>query len=410
MVRRTALVVALVSGACIKLKDFNPGTGSGSPDAATADAAPAGMCGNGLPNQATASMSGTAICAAGPGYVLRFPATSFHYPDQLHIGTADVLGTSTACAEESLIGMVAFPMSRFASDSSAIPDQASATIILGGPVVSKVVVNWSQPLVPPCASSGAVTGLSTFTLFPDGRLIRYDQLTTPSLMSQNCDCDGTGLGFYLTSYVTFTPTVTITKQTGEVIPSSSGGGTMLDPLVCASANGWTIAIAEQLVGRVRDATGGGIAVTSDIDGTGSTSLSAGTRGTLTAYQIGNDMCAKLLAPIAQFMNVTGPQLHVQQTASGFDTTIGTGRDGIYGGDDGMGNGLPTGGPGALTLTTTDTIPPGWALWVSGLTFGQPSASPSRSGEWFKIQTVAGGSIIWFRDGLGAGDTITVPAS
>ncbi|MBV8760654.1 MAG: hypothetical protein JO257_25400 [Deltaproteobacteria bacterium] len=405
-------MIALVGAGCIKLADFHPGGGSGSgtPDARTADAANPGECGNGMPGQATASMSGSAICAAGPGYVLRFPGSSFHYPDQLRIGTADVLGTSSACNEESLIGEDAYPMKRFSSDSTATGETASATIILPGPTVAKVAVNWSLPLMSPCASSGMVSGHSTFTLFPDGRLVRYDELTTPALASQtNCDCDSAAQLFLLTAYITFEPNITITKQTGETIFPSTGEGMAMPQLVCVSDNGWRIAIVEQLVGRARNATGGGIALTTDLDNTGAMSLSAGTRGGITAYKIGTDTCVNLLAPIAQYMNATGPQLHVH-SANGFDDTIGTERDGMYGGDNGTGNGLPTGGPGTLTLTTADTIPPGWALWVSGLTLGQPSATPARTGNWFAIQNVAGDAIIWFRDGLAAGQTITVPAS
>jgi hypothetical protein len=401
-------VAAVVCAGCIKLADFHPGNGSGSPDAHTADAAPPGECGNGVAGQATASMSGTAICASGPNYALRFPASSFHYPDQLRIGTSDVLSTSTACNEESLVGMDLYPVSRFSSDSAATGETASATIILAGPVVAKVAVSWSWQAAAQCAPSRTVTGHSSFTLFPDGRLVRFDELTTPSASSQTpCDCDTAAQGFLLTAYVTLVPSVMITNQGGDPVFPSTGEGMAMPALVCASSNGWAIGIAEQLVGRARNATGGGIALTTDLDASGATSLSSGSRSTVTAYQIGTAGCAPLFAPIAQFTSSTGPQLRVRNTM-GFDDTIGTQRDGMYGGDNGTGTGLPT-GAGTLTLSTTsDPIPAGWALAVSGTTLLPPTATPPRTGDWYRIQNGTNDSIIWFRDGLTSTDTITVP--
>jgi len=408
MLRCSALVIALVSASCIKLSEFHPADApAGSSDARTADAAPPGECGNGLADQATASMSGSAVCAAGPSYVLRFPASGFQYPDQLHIGTADVLGNATSCNEESLVGMDAYPIARFSADSLATGETASATIVLGGPVVAKVAVSFSWQAAASCAPNRTVTGHSTFTLFPDGRLVRFDELTTPAAASQtNCDCDSGAPGFFLTAYVTFVPGVMVTSSTGDPIVPSTGAGTTLPQLSCAHANGWAIGIAEQLAGRTKEATGGGIALTTDLDASGSTSLSSGTRSTVTAYQIGTGNCTQLIASIAHYMNATGPQLRVRNTGS-FDDTIGTERDGMYGGDNGTAAGLPT-GPGTLTLTTADTIPAGWALWVSGTTLLPPSAAPARTGDWYKIQNGTTDSIIWFRDGLTSGETITVP--
>ena len=408
MLRCWALVAAVVSASCIKLSGFHPADApTGSPDAHTADAAPPGECGNGFADQATASMSGSAICAAGPGYVLRFPAAGFRYPDQLHIGTADVLGTATSCNEESLVGIDLYPITRFSVDSPVSGETASATIVLGGPVVAKVAVTWSWQAQVSCAPNRTVRGDSTFTLFPDGRVVRFDELTTPAAPSQtNCDCDTGAPGFFLTAYLTFEPSVMVSSSTGDPVIPTTGAGMMLPMLSCAYGNGWAIGIAEQLAGRVKNATGGGIVLTTDLDASGSTSLSSGTRSTVTAYQIGTGNCMQLIGSIAHYMNVTGPQLRVRN-AGGFDTMIGTERDGMYGGDNGSAAGLPT-GPGTLTLTTPDTIPPGWALWVRGTTVLAPSAMPARTGDWFKIQNGTNESIIWFRDGLTSGETITVP--
>ena len=409
MLRRSALVIAVVAAACIKLAEFHPGGGSGSPDAHTADAAPPGECGNGVADQATASMSGSSVCASGPGYTLRFPARGFHYPDQLRIGTQDVLGTTSTCNEDDRAGITVYPIPRFSSDTSATGETANATIVLAGPVVAKVVVNWSwQP--PAACATGTFTGSSIFTLFPDGRLVRYDQLTTPAVSSQTpCDCASGGQAFFPSAYTTFESGMTITNQSGTVVAPGTAYGTDLPALVCASDSGWTIGVAQQdhLRGRIMPG-GGAITLTADFGTLGTTTLSAGTQSVLTAFQIGTGPCADAINAIAQYQNASGPQLHVTND-SGFDTVIPTERDGMYGGDNGTGMAIPV--SGTLTLKAdSGPIPPGWALSVSGATLQPPTANPGRTGDWYKIQNGTNGGIIWFRDGLSGSDAITVPTS
>ena len=407
MLRRSALVIAVVAAACIKLADFHPGGGSGTPDAHTADAAPAGECGNGAADQATASMSGTSVCASGPGYALRFPARGFHYPDQLRIGTHDVLGTSSACNEEDRAGITAYPLPRFSSDSTASGETATATILLAGPVVAKVAVSWSWHAAAACAT-GTFTGSSTFTLFPDGRLVRSDQLTTPAVAAYTpCDCGSAAQAFFVTAYMAFDPSLTIKNQSGSTVAPGTAYGTDLPALVCASGSDWAIGVAQAGHSRGRIVTGGAVALTEDFGTLGTSSLTAGTQSVVTAYQIGSAACTPSINAIAQYADATGPQLHVHSTNT-FDDTIGTERDGMFGGDNGTASGLPT-GAGTLTLTTSSApIPPGWALWVSGTTLLPPTANPPRTGDWYKIQNGTNDGIIWFRDGLTGSDTITVP--
>lgn len=408
MVRRSVLVVAFTSAACIKLAEFHPLDATS--DGRTADAAPPGECGNGGSGMATATMSGTAICAAGPGYALRFPASGFHYPDQLRIGTHDVLGATPGCNEEDRIGMAAYPMPRFSADTPATGETATAAIVLGGPVVAKVAVNWTWHASTSCVPSGALSGTSTFTLFPDGRLVRFDQLTTPASNTHTmCDCSSGGQGFFVTAYVAFDPALspTFTDQGGTMLSPSTAFGTTAPQLVCASGSDWGIGVAQLASGRVRQTGGGGaIALTYDFSAAGADTLVAGTQSAVTAYQIGGASCTPLLGAIAQYTSATGPQLHVHSTNT-FDDTIGTERDGMYGGDNGTAAGLPVGG-GTLTLSAPgDPIPPGWALWVSGMRLASPTASPARTGDWYQIQNGTNDSIIWFRDGLSGTATITV---
>jgi len=412
MLRRSALVIAVVAAACIKLSEFHPldAPGSGTPDAHTADAALPGECGNGAADQATALMSGTSVCAAGPGYVLRFPARGFDYPDQLRIGSQDLLGTTTTCNEDDRVGITVYPIARFSSDTVATGETASATIVLAGPVVAKVVVNWSWQPAAACTSSGAFMGSSMFTLFPDGRLVRYDQLTTPSVTSQMpCDCGSGGQAFFPSAYMTFESGMTITDQSGTTVAPGTSHGTDLPALVCASDSGWAIGVAQQNPARGRIMPdGGAIALTEDFGTLGATSLSAGTQSATTAYQIGTAPCSAAIAAVAQYDNPGGHQLHVTND-SGFDTLVPTENDGMYGGDGGTGGALQV--SGTLTLKTdTGPIAPGWALSVTGATLLPPTAIPARTGDWYKIQNSANRSIIWFRDGLTGSDTITVPTT
>src|SRR3569623_3029121 len=166
MLRRSAVVIAGVAAACIKLAEFHPldAPGSGTPDAHTADAALPGECGNGAADQASAVMSGSAVCAAGPGYVLRFPARGFDYPDQLRIGSQDLLGTTTTCNDDVRVGITVYPIARFSSATVATGETASATLVLAGPVVAKDEETWSWQPAAACTSSGAFMGSSMVTL------------------------------------------------------------------------------------------------------------------------------------------------------------------------------------------------------------------------------------------------------
>jgi hypothetical protein len=424
MVRRSVLVVVVTSAACIKLAEFHPldaGSDAQTADAASPDAAPPGVCGNGGSGMATASMSGTSICAAGPGYALRFPARGFRYPDELRIGSAEVLGTSTACNEEGEIGMAAYPMPRFAADTPATGETGSASILLPGPVVAKVEVTWSWHAAAACVPSGsAVSGISTFTLFPDGRLVRFDQLTTPTSADKAmCDCGSAAQGFFITAYLALDQSTSpvITDQGGSAYAPGTAYGTTTPPLLCASGSDWGIGIAQLAQGRARLTTGGAISLTYDFSATGDSTLHAGTQSTVTAYQIGSAACtAAQLAPIDQFTMSTGPNLQIHRGGtSPFDDVIGTSNDGMYGGD----YGSPPGGPGGLpvgagtvvlTAKPGDTIPGGWALWVGGgVTLHNPTANPPRTGAWYQIQNGTSDGIIWVRDALSGSDTITVTA-
>lgn len=406
MIRRAA-VIAVVGTACIKLASFHP-LGDGGPDATPADAALPGECGNGGSDTASASISGGAICAAGPGFVLRFPQRGFGFPDQLRIGSNDVLGSSTGCNQEDKIGLVAYPLPRFSADIAGSASFGSATIELAGPVVAKVRVTWSWDATTTCATAKTFSGISTFTLFPDGRLVRYDEITTPVTANYAmCDCGSGAAEFFTTSYLTLAPTPppTLTDMDGTQFFPNTGQGAQAPQLMCAAGSDWGIGISQPPQGYARTITGGALALTYAYpDAYAVNTLPAEPQSTIIGYSIGSAACTPRLADIAQFTMSSGPQLQLHST-NGFNTMAGTQRDGIYGGDNGTGVGMDV-GSGTLTLTTPTTIPAGWALWVTGAP-SSPTASPARTGDWFKIQKRSTDAILWFRDALGSGETITV---
>jgi hypothetical protein len=153
--------------------------------------------------------NGTGGTLAGPGFALRFAdGDGFHFPDELAVDGRDVLGHDPAagCFAPDEAGLLISPTPRISAHSEAAALVNRLVPVLRGPAVAQVTLEWATRLG--CNSARDPHGVSTFTVFPDGRIVRHDNLVDSSsseISASTCAC-GTGegsLAFSVSAFWTF---------------------------------------------------------------------------------------------------------------------------------------------------------------------------------------------------------------
>ncbi len=136
---------------------------------------------------------GGATVTAPDFFTLHFASgASFHFPDQLTIGSSgNLLGHDgmARCFDESGTGFSLYPTPRISADIPTKPVQNQLVPLMKGPAVVQVRLDWATRL--DCSQTRAPGGHSTFTVFPDGRIVRHDTLSDPSqdqIFSNACKC------------------------------------------------------------------------------------------------------------------------------------------------------------------------------------------------------------------------------
>src|SRR5262249_55699510 len=122
---------------------------------------------------AASATSGAAV--TGPGFKLQFAGgDAFHFPEALFIDGTNVLGRDPApgCFDEDEAGVLIAPTPRISAHGSAmhVINRLSPTLL--GPAVVQVTLEWTTRFT--CSSARTPGGTSTFTAFPDGRIVRHD--------------------------------------------------------------------------------------------------------------------------------------------------------------------------------------------------------------------------------------------
>ncbi|MEO7097426.1 MAG: hypothetical protein ABI175_29465 [Polyangiales bacterium] len=139
-------------------------------------------------------------------------------PRSLQVGNVEMLGTG-ACPLEDLAGIALYPATiATASEPNTL---SSATVLWSGPGVVRVRVAYQ--LGYQCAASQMLTGTSTFTFFPSGRINRKD-IVTPStdvvMQGESCSsCSGGSMvvnGFFFTSFYKFARPRFFTPAAAEI--------------------------------------------------------------------------------------------------------------------------------------------------------------------------------------------------
>lgn len=154
----------------------------------------------------TEDNTGTTVAGTGAGFALHFAGgDGFHLPDTLMIDGTDVMGhdSTVSCSGQDEAGLQISPAPRISAHGGAMIGENRLVPVLRGPAIVQVKHEWTTRFAPSCTTR-TPGGTSTFTVFPDGRIVRHDTISDPDsspLPSTMCAC-GSDTRFNLATYWT----------------------------------------------------------------------------------------------------------------------------------------------------------------------------------------------------------------
>lgn len=366
-----------------------------------------------------AADGGGTITARGPGpaFALRFAdGPGFHFPDSLTLEGAEVLGHEAApgCFREDQLGVLIAPTARISAGGPAPVTHSALTPVLTGPAVVQMKLEWGTSFA--CAAARTPGGASTFTVFPDGKIVRIDEIddpvASPIIAPTLCACEPpSGNDALFHSYTFWTiARAGITKiyaPTPEDPPLAGEVGFGNQEISCAQGAATQVAFAWSEVTNTQIRGGGDvIGFSHELGDVGPAELARIRFSDRSAMLLERGGCEAALDRARSYLDP--PKLKIDGVA-----TEPAKPDGIYGGDPGNG-----GAPG-LDLTKDSfelagPMPGGFAVWVrfprsvEGIRTTPSFTRPA--GEWYLPQRVDERSwIFWFRDALAADQTVTIAA-
>jgi len=369
-------------------------------------------------NGVTRSEDATGTRVTGPGFALHFAGgDGFHFPDALTIDGHDVMGheSSPACFGQDGTGVLIYPTPRISPTGTAPAVRNQLTAVLTGPAVVKMQLDWTTQLA--CSRGRAPGGTSTFTVFPDGRILRNETFDDPkpddNVTANGCACNDSGKnqGFTVSSYWTFARAAFqdqfyYTDQLTLPLPAATDSDvTNFDP-VCLDGGDYQIA-STWITGLPGDTTAirGGIAVFGHLMvkeiGASRLDIPWTTSSTLT---IDHDGCQTAFRRANRYAHPPMLKVNGQDTAA-------ASRDGIYGGDaDGSGLHGITLATDHVELTADKAVPTGFAValrFPRSITTVRATLAGA-TGEWYVPQRVTSTTwIVWFPAPLEPGQTIAI---
>ncbi len=383
----SALALALAAAGCFSVPPFEPEGG------------------------VTYTAAGTGAIVGGPGFALRFAdGPGFHFPDSLTIDGDEVIGTEAdpvGCFEEDGVGLRITPALRISARGTTVPVTNVLTPVLSGPAVVQVKLDWSTGFASmSCGADRDLGGTSTFTVFPDGRIVRHDEIAYDgaSIASSQCGCEQVNPGFTVATYwalardrfrnfynIMFDPP----RAEPLPVPTDIVGANSDRSCVDAQDGRYQVAFAwldgfqttvrggDQLIGFGRDLGARGFSNLVDLTET-NTSILAIERTT----------CLDALERVDEYLR---PML---LSINGGEPVGPSPITGIYGDPARVGGPFDLQGSGRATLT--GAVPTSFAVWLQ---FPRPvgdvrARRDGAKGAWYLPQRVDDRSwIVWFRDPL-----------
>jgi hypothetical protein len=147
------------------------------------------------------------VRAADGLYEMQFGgAGNVHLPVGLRIEGVEVLGAGDECYNEEKIGVAVFPAINVHGATPADPSLTNTIeAVLDGPIVSQVRIEFGASYA--CNGPQQITGETTFTFFPSGRIVRNDLAispTTTTATGADCTCANDAVAtYFFTSFWAF---------------------------------------------------------------------------------------------------------------------------------------------------------------------------------------------------------------
>ncbi|HET7505883.1 MAG TPA: hypothetical protein VFK02_32915 [Kofleriaceae bacterium] len=366
-------------------------------------------------NAVSYAEDGTGGTISGAGFSLHFASgTGFHLPDALKLDGTDLLGhdPGAMCFAESEAGFLIAPTPRISADGGAPAVSSQLAPVLRGPAIVQVQLDWTGQFA--CNRARVPGGSSTFTVFPDGRIVRHDTIDDANpdedgFSPQECECASGGDGlFTISSYWTlaqapFRQLYTSGQVDGLGLPMPEepnlgtacfDGGTFqvaVAWLPTEDRNTTTILASGPLYGlHLRKVFGE--STIDPLKWSADTALVLEHGGCKSALDRADDYSAR-------------PELTINGAA-----VTAPARDGIYGSDQGTEPpGVPVAGRHA---ELTGMVKSSFAVWLrfAGSVGTVRAKLAGANGPWYLPQRVDDHSwIVWFRDPLVTGQLITIDA-
>jgi hypothetical protein len=344
-----------------------------------------------------AQRDGDGAVIFGSFFRLHFATDGLHLPDHLTLADGELLAPPTGCADPGNAGLLIAPALRIAAGAPPATWTSGAQIFLAGPAVAQVEVAWSVGYA--CDGAQTATGRTTFTAYPDGRVVRHDHdvravTTAVAAPSATCGCGGSG-GFTIASYLAVARAAfdhLVEDGADVALPRGDGPRRMT---TCLEAAGQRLAVAwpaggavrgdDRVVALVETLATGPLAPAARLDAT-----------TSFALDLGHQSCPDLIARLAPT-----PTLVVDRDPT---TAHPIGPDGYVV--------VVAKQPGPVVLSSPTGLPPGFAVSIG---FDRPAGdlaitrSPAVAGLSFfwQYDGLTDHYLAWFRDGLAPGETITI---
>ncbi|HEY6176824.1 MAG TPA: hypothetical protein VIX73_20350, partial [Kofleriaceae bacterium] len=352
--------------------------------------------------------------ASGPG---------FHLPDALTIDGTNVFGHNAGeiCFAPDEVGLAIAPTPRISAHGTGAATMNQLTPTLRGPAAVQLQLDWSSQFT---CSNNRPAGRSTYTMFPDGRIVRHDTLMDArpdmSTSANACACDpsGAGHGVTVSEFWTFATapfhTILIPEDLPDPQQLPTGGAPALSRdsfyTACLDAGNYRVAFAQHttadnvILGRPKIvATSSEITFSREKD-VGQSMIDPLDWETSDAVFVERRDCNAAIKRAREHW------MPSQLTVNGAPHPLSL-IDGIYGGDGGDGPGIAIG----EHATISGTVNSSFAVW---LTFDtrhdiihatMPGQTPEKTGAWYALQRVPGTTswILWFRDPIETGQMIDV---
>jgi hypothetical protein len=318
-------------------------------------------------------------------FTVEFGDHAVRMPQRILVDGVNLVGTGS-CPTESGIGIGLYPVLDAVAPALGGADATgSLTVTLAGPTIARVTVDWAAPYT--CnGSQQRAHGTSTFTIFPNGRIVRNDtakptETTFVNDTVNDCGCGGPS-NFFFTSFWMFSLGQTVMPNGSPLTDAAMAG--------CVMYQDHAIGVAwPDTSTRILMFDGGSAFVHDWLND--SDTLPAIEREVTSAImlskQIAPTNCGDILANLDDFpIMVAG-------------SAVVTDDGGIY---------LdPRQHSDPVVISAPRRVPRGFAVSLDVGGFAEVTRSPEAEGDWYATQPDGDRTVFWFRDGLGVGETISI---